>query len=62
MTVPIFVRNCMFHGRSTQRFLVAGKGFIFAVQIYSFFSYTASTAVSDRIMLSLFFYSTIGKR
>jgi len=35
--------------------LVAGEGFVFAVEIYGLFSHTASTAASDTIMSSLFF-------
>ena len=35
----------MFNRRSTQRVLVAGKGFVFEVEIYGFFSLTASKNV-----------------
>jgi len=41
--------------------LVAGEGFVFAVEIYNFFPGTASTAVSDTTMSSLFFYCETGK-
>ena len=51
----------MLRGRSTQRYLVAGEGFVFVVGIYGFFFRTASTAVSDTIMSSLFFYREPGK-
>ena len=50
-----------FRRRSWGRFLVAGEGFVFAVEIYNFFSGTASTAVSDTTMSSLFFYCETGK-
>ena len=53
-------KTCMFCKRSTARFLAAGKGVTFAVEIYSFSSCTDSTAVSDTIMLSLFFDSEAG--
>ena len=61
MAVPVSVRNCMFHGRSTKRFLVVGEGFVFALKIYSFFSRTTSTAVSDTIMSRFVCYSSTGK-
>ena len=37
------------------RFLVVVKGFVIVVKTYSFFSRTASTAVSDIVMSSSFF-------
>ena len=39
-----------------QRFLAAGKGFAFAVEIYGFFSHTASVDVSDTICQVCFFF------
>ena len=36
-------------------------GFVFAVEVYGFFSHTASTAVSYKLMSSLLFYSETGK-
>ena len=50
----------MFRGRSTERLLVTGKGFAFAVEMCDFFSRTASEAVSDTIC-QVFFYIDTGK-
>ena len=41
--------------------LVDGRGFVFEVEIYTFFTSTAFTAVSDTIILNLFFHSETGK-
>ena len=46
----------MFRGRSTERLLVAGKGFAFAVEMCDFFSPTASVAVSDTICQVFFLH------
>ena len=52
------LQTYMFYGRSTD--FSPWQGIHFAVEIYSF-SHTASTAVSETIMSSLFFYSETGK-
>ena len=46
----------MFRGSSTERLLVAGKGFAFAVEMCDFFSPTASVAVSDTICQVFFLH------
>ena len=56
--LKFYINKLVFFGRLSrkQRFLVAVEGFVFVVKKSCFFSHAASTAVSEKIMLSLVFY------
>lgn len=54
-----YKKTCMFCPKTTQRFLVASKGFSFGVEIFGFFLHTASTVVTQLWSIWLFIVKVI---